>query len=142
MMSSVARVKVIKTKVIFRYHTKVSQTKFHQIRITKSKVTYVQILVPKWEKTKKQENIFWVTRRSNKGITNRGRFQGLQIGSALVISNWGKKITNRGWDLILGQRDFKSGQRLQVGARRISNRARDYKSVQNIGEPNQEKIQK
>ena len=46
MMSSVARVKFIKTKVIY-------QTKFHHIRITKSKVIHVQIPVPKWEKTKK-----------------------------------------------------------------------------------------
>ena len=72
MMSSVARVKFIKTKVIFRYHPKgvsnqvssnsdykikscscqASQTKFHQIRITKSKVVHVQIPLPKWEKRK------------------------------------------------------------------------------------------
>ena len=72
MMSSVARVKVIKTKVIFRYHTKVSQTKFHQIRITKSKFTYVQILVPKWEKTK--------SRKTFSGLQD-GAIRGLQIGA-------------------------------------------------------------
>ena len=59
-----------------------------------------------------------------------------------MISNWGKKITNRGWDFISGQRDFKSGQdEFQIGPG-IANRGKDYKSVQNIGEPNQEKIQK
>ena len=49
-----------------------SQTKFHQIQITKSKVIPVQIPVAKWEKTKKWEKGFWVTKRGNKGITNRG----------------------------------------------------------------------
>ena len=49
-----------------------SQTKFHQIQIMKSKVIPVQIPVPKWEKTKKWEKVFWVTKRGNKGITNRG----------------------------------------------------------------------
>ena len=53
---------------------KKSQTKFHQIQITKSKVIHVQISVPKWEKTKKLETIFWVIKRGNKGIRNRGRF--------------------------------------------------------------------
>ena len=56
----------------------------------------------------------------------------MQIGTALEISNRGKKIPNRGWDFKSGQGDFKSGQRLQIGARGISNRGRDYKSVQNI----------
>ena len=64
MMSSVARVKFIKTKLIFRNHTKGVQTKFDQIQITKSKVIHVQIPVSKREKTKKSgkwEKIFWVT---------------------------------------------------------------------------------
>ena len=47
----------------------------------------------------------------------------LQIGAAKGISNRGKKITNRG-------RDFKSGQRLQIGARETINWGRDFKSVQ------------
>ena len=58
MMSSVASVKFIKTKFIFSYHTKVSLTKFHQNRITKSIVIHVQIPFPKWKKTKKWGNIF------------------------------------------------------------------------------------
>ena len=53
MMSSVASVKFIKTKFIFSYHTKVSQTKFHQNRITKSIVIHVQIPFPKWKKNQK-----------------------------------------------------------------------------------------
>ena len=48
----------------------------------------------------------------------------LQIGAALGISNRDKKITNR------GDRDFKSGKRLQIGTRGISNRGKDYKSRQ------------
>ena len=42
------------------------------MQITKSKVIHVQIAVPKWEKNEKWEKIFWVTKRGNKGITNRG----------------------------------------------------------------------
>ena len=38
--------------------------------------------------------------------------EGLLIGAALGISYWSQKITIRGRDLKLGQRDFKSGQRL------------------------------
>ena len=49
-----------------------------------------------------------------------------------VISNWGNEISNWGRDFKLRQRDFKSGQRSQVGVREITNRGRDYKSVQNI----------
>ena len=138
-MSSVARVKFIKTKVIFRYHTKgvsnqVSSYSDHE----KLKVSYVQILVPKWEKNKKVGKIFWITKRRSRGITNRGRFLGLQIGV--------RGITNRGSfrDFKSRQRDYKSGQGFQIGAKRfqiwakrlqigagISNRGMDYKSVQN-----------
>ena len=53
---------------------KVSQTKFHQIRITKSKIIQVQIPLPKWEKTKKLEKNFRVTKPGNKRTTNRCRF--------------------------------------------------------------------
>ena len=47
-------------------------------------------------KTKKWENIFWVTKRGNKGIINRGRFYLLQIKAI--------GITNRD-----SHRDFKLG---------------------------------
>ena len=72
-MPSVAKVKFIKTKASFRYLPKRSETKFHHMRITKSKVIFVQIPIPKWEKTKKLGKIFWITKQTNEGITNRGR---------------------------------------------------------------------
>ena len=88
---------------------KVSQTKFYQIRIAKSKVIHVQIPVSKWEKTKKWKKISGLRKRGNKGITNRGK------------------------------RNYRQGQPqgFQIGAKRfqilaeITNRGRDYKSVQN-----------
>ena len=106
----------MKTKVIFRYIQKASQTKFHQIRITKSKVIHVQIWLSKWEKTKKWEKNFWVTKRGSKGITNRVYKLGLQV---LVITYW---YSFRDFKSV--QRDFKSGQDgFQIGAR-ITNRCR------------------
>ena len=96
---------------------KPSQTKFHQIRITKSEVIHVQTPVPKWEKSKKWVKTF---------LGYKTGQERLQIGAALGISNRGKKIKNQ-----FSNWDFKSGERLQIGAREISNRGRDYKSVQN-----------
>ena len=64
---------------------------------------------------KRTKKLFWVTKRVNKGIKKR----------AIEITNKG---TFR--DFKLGQKDFKSGQRLQIGARGISNQGRNYKSVQ------------
>ena len=55
----------------------------------------------------------------------------MKLGVALEISNRDKKITNRGWDFKSGQRDIKSGKRLQIGNRGISNWGRDYKLLQN-----------
>ena len=78
---------LLKPRLFLGIIPKGSETKFHQNQITKSKVIHVQIPLPKWEKTKKLEKIFWVTKRGNKRITNR---------AALWISNRGK-------------RDFKSG---------------------------------
>ena len=119
--------------------SKASETTFRQIWITKSKVIHVQIPVSKWEKTKKWEKIFGLHNGAIRGLhigagfrDYRSRQEGVQIGTALEISNRGKKIPNRGWDFKSGQGDFKSGQRLQIGARGISNRGRDYKLVQNI----------
>ena len=48
-------------------------------------------------------------------MTNRGSFRNFKLGQ--IITNWG--------------RDLKSGQRLQIRARGISNRGRDDKSKQN-----------
>ena len=94
----------------------------------KSKVIDVQIPIPKWEKTKKWENIFGVTKRSNNGITNWRRFYGLQIGAS--------GITNRSnfRDFKSGQKDCKSRQGFQIAVKRfqigaiITNRdKRDFK---------------
>ena len=118
---------------------KASETKFRQIRITKSKVIHVQIPVSKREKAKKCEKKFGLHNGAIRGLhigagfrDYRSRQEGVQIGAALEISNRGKKITNTSWDFKSGQGGFKSGQRLQIEARGISNRGRDYKSVQNI----------
>ena len=80
----------------------------------------------KWEK-----NLGYIT--GNKEITHRSRFQELQIrakrvqtGAALEISNRNKMITSRDWDFKSGQRDFKSGKRLQIGTRW------DFKSGQGL----------
>ena len=64
---------LLKPRPLFGVILKVCQTKFHQIWISKSKVLHLQIPVPKWEKTKKWEKLFWVTKRDNKGITDPGR---------------------------------------------------------------------
>ena len=81
-------------------------------------------------KNEKVEKIFWLQNGAIRGLQIGAGFrdyksgqEGLQIGAALEISNRGKKSTNRG-------RDFKSGQRLQIGQREISNRDSDYKSGQ------------
>ena len=100
MMSSVARVKFIKTKVIFRCHTKgvsnqVSPNLDHQIE------SYLcSNYNTKMGKNEKKEKIFWITIR---GLQIGAGFwgyksgqEGLQIGEALWISNLGKKTTNRG----------------------------------------------
>ena len=47
---------------------------------------------------------------------------------ARAITNRGKKITKWGRDFKSREIDFKLRQRLQIGARWISNRCRDYES--------------
>ena len=93
MMSSVTRVKFIKTNVVFRYHSKDVSI---QVRITKSKVSHVQILVPKWEKRK--------SGKISSGLQN-GTIRGLQIGTDFMDHKWGQEelqigatsgISNRG----------------------------------------------
>ena len=122
MMSSVARIKFIKRKVIFRYHTKGVSNQVSSKSDNKIKSIHVQFLLPKWEKTKKWETFSGLQNGGIKGLQIGTGFsdyklgqEGLQIRVALGISNWGKKITNRGRNFKLGQRDFKSGQRLQIG---------------------------
>ena len=65
-----------------------------------------------------------ITRRGNKGISNPARFKGLQIGARRITND----VSSR--DLKWGQKDYKSGQeRLQTEVG-ISNRGRDFKSMQ------------
>ena len=95
------RVKFIKSKVFFRYHTKGVQNQVLSISDHEIKSYSCSNFSTKMKKKpKKRQKIFRVTKQGNKGIT---------IRAALGISNRGKKITNRG-------RDFKSGQELQIGA--------------------------
>ena len=109
-MSSVTRIKFIKNMVIFRYHIKVSSHSDHEIKSCSCSNSSTKV-----GKNEEVGNIFWITKRGNEGITNRGSFRDFKSGQELQI----------------GQRDFKLGQRLQIGARGISNWGRDYKSVQN-----------
>ena len=57
--------------------------------------------------------ILRITKRGSKGITNRGRFEELQIGA--------RGITNRGSlrDFKSGQKNYKSGQGCQIGEKRF-----------------------
>ena len=126
-MPSVAMVKFIKTKVIFGYHGKDVPNKGSSNSDYKIKSYSSSNSSTKMGKTL----------RVNEGITNRGRFQGLQIGAT--------EITNRGqlqeflgisnW----GQKDYKSGRGFHIRAKRfqigteIANRCkRDLKSGQGI----------
>ena len=104
-LSSVASVKFIKTKFIFRYRAKGVSIKFHQIRITKLNFIDVQIPVPKWKKTKKSKKSSGL-QIGARGITNRGSFRDFKL--------WQK-------DYKSGQRNFKLGQRLQIEVRGITN---------------------
>ena len=130
MISSVANVKFIKTKVICRYHTKgvsnhVSSNSDHEIKSYSCSNSSTKIGKIK----KKVGKNFLGDKTGQEGDYKSGQ-EGLQIGATLGISNRGKKITNQGRDFKSGQRDFKSGQRLQIGAKGISNRGRNYKSGQ------------
>ena len=112
MMSSVAEVRFIKTKVFFRYHTKG----------VSNQVSSYSDHIPKWEKTKKWEKMSGLQNGAIRGLKIGADFtdykfgqERLQIKAAFWISNRGKKITNQGRDFKLGQRDFKSEQTLQIG---------------------------
>ena len=74
------------------------------------------------------------------GLQN-GTIRGLQIGAGFRDYKSGKEglqigvvqgISNRAGDFISGQRDFKSGQRLPIGARKITNRGRAFKLEQGL----------
>ena len=71
----------------------------HHIRITKSKVIHVQILVPKYEKTKKSEKFSGLQNGTVRALQIGAGFrdyksgqEGLQIGAALGISNRAKRL--------------------------------------------------
>ena len=72
----------------------------------------------------------------------KSRQDGLQIGSALGISNRGKEVINRGRAFKSRQRDFKSAQRLQIRAIGSSSWNRDNKLVQNKGRSKTGKLEK
>ena len=77
--------------------------------------------------------ILGIKKRGNKGITNRGRFQGLQIGARGITNRRCFKGFQIGLKrLQIGAQRFQIGQRLQIGAIETTNRGRDYKSVQNM----------
>ena len=101
---------------------KASQTKFHQIWFSKSKVIHVQISVPKWERRKSGKTFSGLQNGTTRGLQIGVGFRdyksgqdGLQIRATLGISNRDKKTTNCGRDFKSGQIDFISGQRLQLG---------------------------
>ena len=96
MMSSVAKVTFIKTKVIFRYCIKgvsnqVSSNSDHKIK------SY------SWKKRKSEKKFSGLQNGAIRGLQIGAVFRDyesgqeeLQTGTALGISNWGKKISNRG----------------------------------------------
>ena len=109
MISSVASVKFIKTKVIFWNDTKgvsnqVSSNSDHEIKSYSCSNSSI-----KTRKNEKAGKNFWVTKRGNKEITNRGSFYGLQIEA--------RGITNR----VQGYRFQIRTKRIEIGAG-ISNR--------------------
>ena len=54
----------------------------------------------------------WVTKRGNKGIANWAGFRDYKSGQQELEMGIALGISNRGRDFQLGQRDFKSGQKL------------------------------
>ena len=58
--------------------------------------------------------------------------RGLQIGAGFRDHKSGQERLQIGHlrDFKSGQKDYKSGQRLHMGAREITNKGRDFKSVQ------------
>ena len=71
---------LLKPKSFLAIILKATQTKFNQTRIMRQSF-FFQIPVPEWEKTKKWNNSFWVTKRGSKFMTNLSRFYRLHIGA-------------------------------------------------------------
>ena len=106
-MSSVAKVKFIKTKAIFRSHTKGVSDKVLSNQDQKIK----SYSCSKWEKAGKNQYQNGKNEKVGKnisGLLNRA-IRGFQFGAKRF--QIGAEITNR------CERDFKSGQRLQIGAK-------------------------
>ena len=122
MISSVAKVQFIKTKAIFRYDTKVvsnqvSSNSHHEIKSYSYSNSSTKIAkIEKWEK------FFWVTKRGNKGIINRGSLRYFKSGQKYYKPGPGFPIGTKGFPI--GVRDYKSGKR-------DFKSWRDYKLVQN-----------
>ena len=74
MMSSVARVKFIKTKVIFTHHAKGVSDLVSSNSDNGSKSYSCSNSSTKMGKNKEMEKNFWVAKLGNKGIINRGSF--------------------------------------------------------------------
>ena len=118
MMSSVARVKFIKTKVIFGYHTnsvsnQVSSYSVHEIKSYSCSNSSTK--VGKNEKSGRKFSGLrnGVIRRLQIGTGSRdykSGQEGLQIRAVLGIPNQSKKITNRGKKIWVRGRDYKSRQ--------------------------------
>ena len=127
MVSSVTRVEFVKTKVIFKYHIKVvsnqvSSNSDHEIKSCSCSNSSTKMR-KKWKSGKKFSGL---QNGAIRGLQIGAGFRdykseqkGLQTGVALGISNWDKKITNRGRDFKSGEIDFKSGQGLHIGAEKI-----------------------
>ena len=137
MMSSVARVKFIKTKVIFRCHTKgvsnqVSSNLDHEIKSYSCSNSST-----KMGKNEKEGKKFRLQNRAIRGLQiwagstdYKSGQEGLKRRQALGTSDRGKKITNWGKETSNRGREYKSGQEgFQIEAG-ITNQGRDYKSGQ------------
>ena len=127
MVSSVARVKFIKTKAIFRYHTKgflsyVSsdlEIKSYSGSNSSTKMGKNETVEKYFLGYKTGQSVDYksgqVLQITNQGKRDdkQGQLQGFQVGANRLqigagISNRGKVISNRG-------RDYKSGEGLQIG---------------------------
>ena len=112
-MSSVARIKFIKTKVIFSYHNKgvsnqVSSYSDHEIKSCSCSNSGT-----KMGKNEKVGKIFWITKRGNiRGLQIGAGFRDYKLGQEGLqieikeISNWGKRDLSRGTDYKSGQSKF------------------------------------
>ena len=73
-MPSVARVKFIKTKFIFGYDTKGVSNQVSSYLDNEIKSYSCSSFGTKVERNKKVRKIFFIAKRGNEGITNRGMF--------------------------------------------------------------------